>query len=299
MSKEDSLILEIQQIAMDNSVEVTDLLRKALLVAKKLGLQEFQEWIGNELYGYKDEKVPYYRKVRAELRLHNPFHGLIPFYFQDSELADSFLNIVLVQSIGSIVDLIKNHEPNSTGPIARLSPEQENFLLKTQGEFSLPPVRTISVNQLVALVDTVRTKILEWALDLEAQGIIGAGLTFSSTEKIKASSTTSIRIENFQGVLGNIENSTVTQNLGLSIAKGDFENLRNKLSELKVEQSDIDELQTALESEPVITEREKFGQKVGAWIGKMVQKAATGVWDISINTAGNILAILIAKYYGF
>ena len=299
MSKQDSLILEIQQIAMDNSVEVTDLLRKALLVAKKLGLQEFQVWVGNELYGYKDEKVPYYRKVRAELRLHNPFHGLIPFYFQDSELADTFLNIILVQSIGSIIDLIKSHEPNSTGPIARLSPEQESFLLKTQGEFSLPPVRTISINQLVALVDTVRTKILEWALDLEAQGIIGAGLTFSSTEKIKASSPTSIRIENFQGVLGNIENSTFTQNLGLPIVKGDFESLHKELKKLGIEQNDIDELKVAIENEPEIKKQEKFREKVGSWIGKMVQKAATGSWDVSVATAANVLATLIAKYYGF
>jgi hypothetical protein len=111
--------------------------------------------------------------------------------------------------------------------------------------------------------------------------------------------STSISIENFQGVLGNVDHSTVTQKQELLVIKGDFGSLRNKLSELSVEQSDIDELQTALESEPVVEGREKFGQKVGTWIGKMVQKSATGVWDISVNTAGNILAILIAKYYGF
>lgn len=299
MSKKNSLILEIQQIAMDNSVEISDLLRKALLVAKKLGLQNFQEWIGHELYGYKGEEVPSYRKVRAELRLNNPYHGLIPFYFQDSELADIFLDISLVQPIGSIVDLIKNQEPNSTGPIARLSPEQENILLKIKGKFSPPPVRTISVNQLVALVDVVRTKILEWVLDLESQGILGEGLTFSNAEKIKASSTTSIRIENFQGVLGNIENSSVAQNLDLSINKGDFEGLQKKLKKLGVEQNDINELKTAFEHELEIKEREKFGEKVGTWIGKMVHKAAIGSWDIGIAVAGNVLATLIAKYYGF
>ena len=99
--------------------------------------------------------------------------------------------------------------------------------------------------------------------------------------------------------MGNVDHSKVTQNLEISVVKGDFESLRKNLSEFKVEQSDIDELQIAIKSEPVITEQAKFGHKVGAWIGKMVQKAATGAWDISINTAGNILAILIAKYYGF
>ncbi len=299
MSKQDSLVIEIQQIAIDNSVEITDLLRKSLLVAKKLDLQEFHEWIGRELYGYKDEEVPPYRKVRAELRLHNPFHGLIPFYFNDSQLADMFLNLALTQPIGSIVDLIKNHKPSSTGPIARLTPEQEDFLLKSQDGLNLPPVRTISVNQLVALVDAVRTKILEWALDLESQGILGTGLTFSITEKLKASSTTSIRIENFQGILGNLEDSTVTQNLDLSIIKGDFGSLRKELNKLGIKEKDVNELQAAVKKEPKIKERGSFGKKVGSWIGKMVQKAAIGTWDISVSTAGSILATLIAKYYGF
>lgn len=111
--------------------------------------------------------------------------------------------------------------------------------------------------------------------------------------------STNISIEYFQGVLGNIEHSNVTQNLALSIVKGDFESLRKQLSELRVEGEDADELQTALASEPVISERGKFGPKVAAWIGKMVQKAAMGAWEIGVSAAGNILAVLIAKYYGF
>jgi uncharacterized protein YdbL (DUF1318 family) len=299
MSKQNSLILEIQQIAMDNSIKVTDLLRKALLVSKKLGLQDFQEWVGYELYGYAEEKVPSYRKVRAEISVRNPYHGLIPLSFQDSELANTLLNISLVQPIESIVDLIKNIKPNSIGPIVSLSPEQEKFLLEAQGEFRLPPIRTISINQLTTLVDIVRTKILEWALDLESQGILGEGLTFSNTEKIIASSTTSINIENFQGILGNVENSAVTQNLDLSINKGDFEGLQKELKKLGVEQNDINELKTAIENEPEIKKQGNFGEMVGTWIGKMMQKAAIGSWDIGVTVAGNILATLIAKYYGF
>lgn len=111
--------------------------------------------------------------------------------------------------------------------------------------------------------------------------------------------STNISINNFQGILGNIDHSKVTQNLEVVVEKGDFESLGKKLSDLKVEQEDINELQAAIESEPVMNEKAKFGQKVGGWIGKMVQKAAVGAWEISVNTAGNILAILIAQYYGF
>lgn len=48
-----SLVRELQREALDSNVPVTDLLRKALVVARKLGIKEFQEWIELELDGYK------------------------------------------------------------------------------------------------------------------------------------------------------------------------------------------------------------------------------------------------------
>lgn len=109
----------------------------------------------------------------------------------------------------------------------------------------------------------------------------------------------SINIERFQGIFGNVDNSSIAQNLDYIVLKGNFESLSKELLKLGVDQTDINELHTALDSESAIKDQTKFGPKVGAWIGKMVQKAATGAWDISINAVGNILALIIAKYYGF
>lgn len=129
------------------------------------------------------------------------------------------------------------------------------------------------------------------------------GVISSDVEKTFVPSTTTIHIGTFQGVLGNIANSgELTQNLELSInaiSKGDFESLQNALKKLGIEQDDINELKAAVESEPETTKSEKFGEKVSAWIGKMIQKAASGSWDIGIAVAGNILATVITKYYGF
>jgi hypothetical protein len=41
-----SLVLELQQEAMNPGVKVSDLLRKALVVATKLNVNEFKQWIG-------------------------------------------------------------------------------------------------------------------------------------------------------------------------------------------------------------------------------------------------------------
>ena len=51
MSKNNSIVLELQTNAVDPDWSVTSLLRKSLMIAKKLGLEEFEEWISNELNG--------------------------------------------------------------------------------------------------------------------------------------------------------------------------------------------------------------------------------------------------------
>jgi hypothetical protein len=51
-----SLVEELQRDALDSSVSVLDLLRKALVVATKLNIDEFKEWIELELKGYSDKK---------------------------------------------------------------------------------------------------------------------------------------------------------------------------------------------------------------------------------------------------
>ena len=57
-----SLVEELQRDALDSSVSVLDLLRKALVVATKLNIDEFKEWIELELKGYSgQETVPDYR----------------------------------------------------------------------------------------------------------------------------------------------------------------------------------------------------------------------------------------------
>jgi hypothetical protein len=47
-----SPVLELQHEAMDSSVRVDDLLRKAVAVATTLGSDDFRVWAAKELQGY-------------------------------------------------------------------------------------------------------------------------------------------------------------------------------------------------------------------------------------------------------
>ena len=91
MASNGSLILELQQQALDASQSVTVLLRKALLVATKLDLADAVEWIEKELSGWPTDdwqNMPEWRKVRGHVVALNPYHGWQHVLFESSDDAD-------------------------------------------------------------------------------------------------------------------------------------------------------------------------------------------------------------------
>ena len=47
------IVLDLQLEALSKDSDVLNLLRKAYVVARKLKLDEFEEWVNSELNGYK------------------------------------------------------------------------------------------------------------------------------------------------------------------------------------------------------------------------------------------------------
>lgn len=59
-----SLLWEIQGAALDSNVDITDLLRKCMVLAARLKNKEFKEWVSHELKGYKEDgDLPDYRCI--------------------------------------------------------------------------------------------------------------------------------------------------------------------------------------------------------------------------------------------
>lgn len=84
----DSLVLELQRDALDRTIHITDLLRKALLVSRKLKIKDLEEWLNGELNGYDNTLIPDYRNVSGELKVFNPYNGWNPVMLNDKEWQD-------------------------------------------------------------------------------------------------------------------------------------------------------------------------------------------------------------------
>ena len=294
------IVLQLQELASDNGTEITELLRKALIVATKLSLLEFKVWVLSELNGYSDSStLPKYRLIKGDVKVHNPVRGLIPFMIKAPDLQDLMCRVRVTDSVSSIQHLMDSR--NDGAIVFYFSAEQEAALMRAQGEYMTPlrPVRVVGANQLLGILQTVRTSMLEWALSLEAEGILGDGLSFSIKEKERAVTSKSINIENFQGVLGDVHGGTVSQTNTMTISAGNFGSLATYLEGQGITKHDISQLQDAIRLDLEPRTDKKFGASVSAWIGRMISLAASGSWEVSVATAGTLLGAALAKFYGF
>lgn len=182
------LVLELQSDVLDARMRCSDLLRKALVVSKKLGVEEIQEWLSHELNGYPQRAaIPDYREMRGSLKVWNPYRGWQPLYFQDARNAELLSTHKNGQPIGELESLVKTDKVGFLQ--IDFPPHIENQLLRGM-DIPLQPSIHVPQNQVVGILDAVRNTILEWALELEKQGVIGEGMTFSKEEKQAASNVT-------------------------------------------------------------------------------------------------------------
>lgn len=236
-----SLVLELQRDALDKSVGTADLLRKALVVARKLKVTDLVEWLSHELNGYPEGKdVPEYRNLRGELKVHNPYHGWVPLMMKDARQAELLSKRGTSQAISELESIA-----NGDGGVVyvRLPKKIEHSLMKGM-DVPLEPAVILSKTQIHGLVDKVRNTVLEWALGLEEQGIMGEGMSFSPEEQRQASNVT-LHVASLGSVIGTMHNSqiqqgthnstqTYTQTLDLDAVARVIGELRSRLDEAQL-----------------------------------------------------------------
>jgi len=199
---ESGIVLELQKQALDEDTSIEELLRKAYLVARKLKLQELQEWISQEQNGYS-RKVPDYRYIFGEMKAWNPYNRWIPM-IMPAQMADMLSKIPLGMSIASIVD---SYESTEKSVVLTVNGELTDALNTITSSLPTKYGFIVSKSELYRVLSTVRNKILDWAIVLEENGIIGEGMTFTESEKNTAISTEVINnyTNNFYGEVKDID----------------------------------------------------------------------------------------------
>jgi hypothetical protein len=226
-----SIIEQIQKDALDQTVSVSTLLRKVKLAAAKLELQKVEGWVDSELKGYgTDGSVPEYRQVRGFPVARGVVGGFEPIAF-DAGAAEKFSTVPIGQSIPGIEGQLKTGStaslifPYPPALMAALNAVNRRQMVECGVKFS--------ATSLVAIVEAVRTLVLEWSIEMERAGIAGSDLRFSDEEKNRAQAAPiSIHIESIGTFTGNLGIGNVASDI-TSTSSIQVERVANLLSQIK------------------------------------------------------------------
>lgn len=291
------MVIRFQRMAMSNETTTPDLLRMAKAIAVKLQLKDVCEWIDYELNGYPPKvTVPDYRITRGKLLGRNPKIGLIPIEVSSAKQEEKLSTVQIGAPVSELA--MAYSMPNAIMDFP-FSSEFSNRLQLNQPEFlRFPILRRIGQTKMLNVVEQVRNRLLDWALALEQQGILGENLQFSQQDKNRAPMTTNHF--NFNGNINNAgvigaDNHEFTQQNTLQIAAGDFDALRACLESMGFAPADVQELKAVLGNESAAAGSSRVLPKVYAWLGR----AGERVLDSGLEKAAPAAIEAISNYLGF
>ena len=228
-----SLIHSIQEEAISPKSSVTRLINMAKLAATKLGQDEFAAWCQKELEGYETlDGMPEYRWVTGKVEGYNPVQGRWqPVFVPDPEMATAIGRRSVGTSLPALESLLQEQ---SSGELSMsLSPKTEAALLKGIGE-TVELSFHFGRSSITHIVETVRTTILNWTIELEKKGILGDGVTFSPSEKVQAGEMHFhiAHVQNVGVIGGQVKNSTIDLHQKANLATLDPKLLRDTVDEI-------------------------------------------------------------------
>lgn len=209
-----SLVISLQEEALAPDVPVTRLLTKAKAIAAKLGLAATTEWIASELGGYSDvEEVPEYRVIYGNLVYRNLVYGWLPIQPGDEEAEQMFGQRPVTIPVSQMEALVASAGPDKQDVMIGVSAGLANQLRK-EIRLNCEIAYHANISQVVRILDAVRQRVLDWALKLETDGILGEGLSFSQDEKARVTQggdTYNITAHNVVASMGHVsEHASVT-----------------------------------------------------------------------------------------
>ena len=185
-----ALIPELIAMASDPAVATSDLLRKAKVAASRLQQTESAAWLQYELDGYDTfDGLPEYRRPRGALHVIHSGDLTIPLQVEDAWLAERLSITPLNNPLRELEAMM------AAGASVRIRrPPEQALQLQQLLNTNFEPVIALTHGQLAGCLDAIRNRVLDWALALEAAGIQGEGMTFTTQEQQQAQQVPSMSI---------------------------------------------------------------------------------------------------------
>lgn len=245
-----SLLRQIQNDAVNSNVSVSDLLRKCKILAYRLGNEDFKNWVEYELKGYpKDlDGLPEYRvlnNVNSKGHFSGAFgSGLrnadIPTYNLPNDLQENLSKASFYSPIATLENLASSNSSVLTQdwkPIVIAHYGGGMY----EGYVCMQAWKIIPTSFVIGVVDTIKTKILNFVLEIEMINKDAGDVEINSTP-IPQEQVSQIFNINISGSVGNLasgnSHSNIQQSTSNEIPK-EFMEIITKIQEVKGDENSV------------------------------------------------------------
>jgi len=300
------LINEIIDILSSENPDLNNALIKTKVLLHRLGETEALLWVNSELNGYPNiDNIPNYRKL--DISVHgNLTNGywydsdrLISLSHLDKNLREKLQTHHLLQSIA----VIESYAKDDKHLTMTISPDLYSELGKrySGGYYVDRAWGKPSLGGMLQVITEVRSRLLDFILELSEKipEELDADQMKQKSKEIGASDLFN------NAVFG--DNTTIVvgdhniQNVQSSVVKNDFESLATFFRKNQMEETDVQALKAAIESDGGASEHKekKFGENVRSWIRTMLNKATEAAWNVNLSVASSLIANALNSYYGW
>lgn len=302
-----SLIHDIQAASIEQDSDIPTLLRMCKLLAARISHQELAEWVDRELNGYPNiADLPAYRVVRVES--YGSFFGSssraerlqIPASVLPEKLQGLYRNAYMGSGISAYTELLSGDKSGSVQepwPVALAVRHASKLTPYMQ---CISAWKEIPIGAIGRLMDSVKTRILGFAIDLEREAPNAGELPIGSQPPLSDEKMTQIFNTNITGNVGNFANasSRFRQSSTIVVEPGNWQSLQARLLELGLTSGDTKGLKDDLERALAAGTQEEKTMAASTWIGRLAGKAATGAAGVGIEVAAAGIAKAFAAYFG-
>ena len=297
-----SLLNQIQDDLTSPSSNLSDILRRAKVLASKLKSSELRTWVKLESEGYESkEDLPDYRQMYLGLlgTYKGPYGGginnaPIPLMNLPEDVKDWATKFEIYDNAATLEDMLRNgkdsfqfyHSPELTKLIEYHIGRQPPMVL-------VETFKTVPRYTLTGVVDNIKNRLLDFVLELQEQGINPDEPNSTATDQdlVRGAVVNHIYGNNNTVAIGD----QISQQVSV-VQNGDIESLFEQLREYEVPDEDLEELRDAISAEPESISG-NLGPRVSGWLGKITTQAASGAWNTAVQNAPALVMKAVEQYY--
>lgn len=155
----------------------------------------------------------------------------------------------------------------------------------------------ISIGTIAAIVDTVRTRLLQFALEIQEEiGDDSASLAQAAPDKVERAVGTIIY--GGQNVITGSVRGDIRLHAQQVVMQGDFPSLRKALAEVGVAEPEIAELKEAEAADRAAGAENGFGARVAGWLSKAGAYVGKKAGEATTDAAIGAVKTAVLTYFG-